>query len=575
MSVAGAAVFLAPCRHVVAEVFPNGQPSVIGRNVLSFERGIGNQVVYTDTSDLFIVAAGNSLGTPINLTRGLAPAPGNLDRIAYRGSWLMYEHSGLHSIPLNGSLDPYKINLPDLDRGLDSWSVADNGRVIYSTLHQFQQGSALSGGAIYSGWIDGRAPTVSLTGQVSNSIQLPGLSADGETVAFIASSSVGNNLYTVRSDGGPLHAITGPNPASVVTMYRFTPDGQRVVFRGDFEVDGRNELFSAPTTSTGTATKISGTLVSGGQVDERLTLSPDGSRAIYAADQQTDNLIELYSTRVDGSALPVKLNGPLLPGESAKTSWGGTGLLGDGSKLLFNTTQAVNNVTNVHLYVAPADGSGQATPVATVAGNSFGSPDSVFKISPDESRLVYRTDQDSDGKLEFWSQSLEDYDTLSRIGGNSAEVRSNTYYYFTPNSDRMVILGDANNDSRIDILGVDLKRPSDLAPLFLSSSTDGRGVDVIKVTDDYFAYSTAFATRLWISRFDDVEPHLLIDLKSTNREFGRFEFVGNQLFVNGDFDGDSLSELVVFHVPEPSTEILCLLAAAVLIGQCIRGPRAH
>ena len=51
-----------------------------------------------------------------------------------------------------------------------------------------------------------------------------------------------------------------------------------------------------------------------GDIEEFL-VSPDGAYVVYRADQETDQVFELYSALADGSgAGTVKLNGPLIAG---------------------------------------------------------------------------------------------------------------------------------------------------------------------------------------------------------------------------------------------------------------------
>ena len=47
---------------------------------------------------------------------------------------------------------------------------------------------------------------------------------------------------------------------------------------------------------------------------EEYTIGPNSAHVVYSADQDTENLIELYITPLDGSAAPTKLNGALTPG---------------------------------------------------------------------------------------------------------------------------------------------------------------------------------------------------------------------------------------------------------------------
>ena len=57
--------------------------------------------------------------------------------------------------------------------------------------------------------------------------------------------------------------------------------------------------------------KLNTALPFGGDVDSYgFQFSPDGSRVLYRADQETDNVLELYSVAAGGGT-PVKLNTPL------------------------------------------------------------------------------------------------------------------------------------------------------------------------------------------------------------------------------------------------------------------------
>lgn len=99
--------------------------------------------------------------------------------------------------------------------------------------------------------------------------------------------------------------------------------------------------------------KLSGTLVANGNVTE-FQISPDGAHVVYVADQEVDERFELYSVAMAGSA-PVKLNGPLVP-------------------------------------------DGDVAPYVLNASTS----DPTFLITPDSSTVIYRADQDIDGKFELF-----------------------------------------------------------------------------------------------------------------------------------------------------------------------------
>src|SRR5262245_39757414 len=70
----------------------------------------------------------------------------------------------------------------------------------------------------------------------------------------------------------------------------------------------------------------------GGDVGAAL-LTPDGTRAVYVADGDVDDLLELYSAPTDGSQAAVKLNAPLAPRQRVVDS--GLRLSPSGARVLF------------------------------------------------------------------------------------------------------------------------------------------------------------------------------------------------------------------------------------------------
>lgn len=95
-------------------------------------------------------------------------------------------------------------------------------------------------------------------------------------------------------------------PGGNVTHSMISPDGMNVLYRADQETDNIFELYTAPADGEGHVLKINGTLIPNGDVVfERTTdnfssfdgvqISSDGARVIYMADQDTDGIYELYS----------------------------------------------------------------------------------------------------------------------------------------------------------------------------------------------------------------------------------------------------------------------------------------
>ncbi|WP_425399518.1 PEP-CTERM sorting domain-containing protein [Aeoliella sp.] len=111
-------------------------------------------------------------------------------------------------------------------------------------------------------------------------------------------------IYTVPATGGASTAISmtpGPNEKFTVSgMLEVTPDGQNVVFIGDYDTAGKNELYSLPLAG-GTPTKLNDELHFAGDV-RSFAISPDGLSVAYAAGQTVGSTSELFFKSLAGAA---------------------------------------------------------------------------------------------------------------------------------------------------------------------------------------------------------------------------------------------------------------------------------
>ncbi len=203
-----------------------------------------------------------------------------------------------------------------------------------------------------------------------------------------------------------------------VAEFRISPDGSRAVYRADQEIDGVHELFSV-STDGGPSRKLNGALAPGGQVGldfvHSFRISPDGSRVIYWADQEVDELFELFSAPIDGSQAPVKLNGPLVTGgdvlstPSFLLADAFAPMTPDGSRVFYLADQEEDD--RVELYSVPSDGSqppvklnGPLVPGGDVLGSLFFA--TAVQIAPDADWAVYLADQDTDDVIELYGVPL-------------------------------------------------------------------------------------------------------------------------------------------------------------------------
>ncbi|HEX6885095.1 MAG TPA: hypothetical protein VF530_17105 [Planctomycetota bacterium] len=95
---------------------------------------------------------------------------------------------------------------------------------------------------------------------------------------------------------------------------RFTPDSARVVYRADAAVDERVELFSVPLDGSARPLPIAGAQAAGADVLAEFELTPDGASALYLADALADGRFELFTAPLAFPQAACRLSGPLVPG---------------------------------------------------------------------------------------------------------------------------------------------------------------------------------------------------------------------------------------------------------------------
>jgi Tol biopolymer transport system component len=253
-------------------------------------------------------------------------------------------------------------------------------------------------------------------------------------------------LSTVPIVFGPVAKLSGTLVYGAdVEEFKWAPDSSRVAYRADQDFDNVIELYtSAPDGADNV--KVSGTLVTLGDVED-YDWAPDSSLIVYRADQDRDNLMELFIAPPDGSLTPVKISF-IDPSVIA----GGVGSFGwapDSSLIAYLAVQDTDNVTE--LYTSSSDGSTNDQvsfePLVT-AGNVL-----EFKWAPDSSRLAYRADQEEDAVFELYS-SLPDGSTNDKLSGpltTDGDGGDVFDFKWSPSGTRIAYRADQDQDEVIEL----------------------------------------------------------------------------------------------------------------------------
>jgi hypothetical protein len=267
-----------------------------------------------------------------------------------------------------------------------------------------------------------------------------------------------SELYSVPI-GGPAAAGTKLNGALVALGYVYTfqisPDSSRVVYRADQQTANVFELYSVPIGGPAAAgTKLNEALVALGNVNT-FQISPDSSRVVYQANQDTATVGELYSVPIGGPvAAGIKLNGTLVAGRNVFKFQ----ISSDSGRVVYTADQQTANVSE--LYNVPIGGPAAAgiklNGTLVTGGIVYD-----FNISQDSSRVVYLADQDTATVFELYSVPLLG-PAAAGIKLNGTLVAGGTVDRFriSPGSSRVVYLANQDTATVFELYSVPLLGPA-------------------------------------------------------------------------------------------------------------------
>ncbi|HEX6883602.1 MAG TPA: hypothetical protein VF530_09490, partial [Planctomycetota bacterium] len=154
------------------------------------------------------------------------------------------------------------------------------------------------------------------------------LAPDGTRAVYLAGQdALGvRELFVVPVAGGVppvrLHPALGPQRGIEPSGFAVSADSAWAVFAADLAGDGVLSLHSAPLSGGSQPLELAGPFVSGGElfvdfvagIRATFALTPDARSAVYLADQEEDERVELYTAPLDGSGPARRLNRTLPPG---------------------------------------------------------------------------------------------------------------------------------------------------------------------------------------------------------------------------------------------------------------------
>jgi Tol biopolymer transport system component len=376
-------------------------------------------------------------------------------RVVYRADQDTNDVIELYSVPIGGPpASGIKLNsVLTAGRSVFSFQISrDSSRVVYPADQEtdlvYELYSVPIGGPAAAG-IKINKPNLSSLGSVNyGRFQI---SPDSSRVVYIIEwvRTGINELYSVPI-GGP--AASGIKLNEVLTAggdvhsFQISPDNGRVVYQADQDTNDVLELYSVPIGGpAASGTKLNGILTEGGAVSN-YEISPDSSRAVYMADQQTNDVVELYSVPIGGPAASgIKLNVALAGGYVITVE-----ISPDSSRVVYIVDRQLDGVEELYSVPigGPADSGIKLNGVLTAGGAV-----SSFEISPDSRWVVYHADQDTNDVSELYGVLIGG-PAVSGIKLNGSLIEGGNviiHYLISPDSRRVVYRADQQTNDVVEL----------------------------------------------------------------------------------------------------------------------------
>ena len=237
---------------------------------------------------------------------------------------------------------------------------------------------------------------------------------DSANVIYIANRplvSDPNQLFIVPAGGGGNIQLNGVLQASGdVTGFTVTPNGLSVVYRADQDTDEVFELYSVTLAAPGNSTKLNGPLancVPGPGVCGDVTsfgVIPDSSGVVYIADQTTDEVFELFRTVFSGGNF--QLNPPFLGFEDVMDFV----LFPNGAGVVYRADQTTDGVNEIYRAVFGFPGAPRLNPALIIGQNV-----STYAVAPDSNSAIYRANQDNPAIIELYRTMFSSLGTSTKL----------------------------------------------------------------------------------------------------------------------------------------------------------------
>ncbi len=306
-------------------------------------------------------------------------------------------------------------------------------------------------------------------GQAINSYAL---SPDNRCVIYISDERFNGQFELFSVDIANPGKVARLNPVLTqnkdVTQFTISPDGSQVLYLADQDQNNVNELYLVDINAPGIVTKINSPLVTNGGVSPNdFRFSPDGTKILYTADQRTDGLFELFLVNKSAPGISSAVNPPFASFVTLST---GTKFSPDGNWIGYVADQDNDEVAELYLVNVSDPGvSSKLNPAYTNDQDIC-----TFRFSPDSLNVAYCAIQDTTNTRELYTVSLASPGVSVKLnptlvdGGN---VRSN--FRYSTDSSFIIYIADQDIFNIDELYRVSINSPGITEKLSTDFLADG------------------------------------------------------------------------------------------------------
>ena len=300
---------------------------------------------------------------------------------------------------------------------------------------------------------------------------------DGSHVTFLGDPDTDNvdELFTVPIGGGDPVRIHGPRGSPErdfdADIYHISPDtppgSSLAVFVGEAEAGDGLRLFSAPARPTapgGTATEISGNLAEGGGVIPEaghIEISSDNSRIVFPSDRIRDGVIELFSATPSGGE-PALLNAGYAPAGDVTAAWASP----DSEWLVYRADQDWDG--RFDLYLVPTKRGSEPVRINAIERRtSFADAGEKVAFSPDSEKVFFLGPSAGSPFLKLFVYEIAT-GTRTQLSPDQTEVANNSFvrtFRLHPDGSSVIYLADHRDFANPELYRVPIAQPGQATKL--------------------------------------------------------------------------------------------------------------